>query len=315
MSYGDLVYKEVIERVLEDGAWDTDAPVRTKWNSDGEPAYTKSVLNQQMIFDNSTEILNSILTQKRVPQKDPIREMFWIWQFKTNDVRFLREVLGCKVWNEWEREDGTIGRAYGWILRNKRRKVKITKQLLLMIENGEIRDARHCYNAFGAKIHPTHMMLDQVDYLIYMLKTNPHSRRIKTTLWSVDDLDYMALEPCVYETHWQLWEGKLHLTVNIRSNDLFLGNPYNVYQYSILHRLIAQVTGHQAGTICFNIDNAHIYDRHMDSVMEQISNKMHVAPEVWINPEVTSFYDFTVNDIKLIDYECEKTIGRVDIAV
>ena len=95
----------------------------------------------------------------------------------------------------------------------------------------------------------------------------------------------MDREPCVYETHWQKWGKQLHLTVNVRSNDLGLGNPYNLYQYAVGHRLIAQVTGHQAGTICFNIDNAHIYDRHMDILLEQIKAPMHDAPKIEIFTE------------------------------
>jgi thymidylate synthase len=311
MTIGDIKYGSIIQEVADYGEWDYDAPVRTRW-ADGSPAYTKSILNAQMIFDNSTDVLESMLTQKKVPQKDPVNELFWIWKYKSNDVRFLRDELGCHVWDEWERPDGTIGRAYGWQLRCKRRKVKITPVLVDMISKREIRDYKVCYNEHG--VDTDYVMLDQVDYLIYILKTNPYSRRIKTTLWSTEDLDNMALEPCVYETHWQMWGGKLHLTVNIRSNDLGLGNPYNTYQYSILHRLIAQVTGHEAGTICFNIDNAHIYDRHMDALFEQIEKPMHDAPKIWINPDVKSFYNFTIDDIKLEDYKCEKSV-KLEVAI
>ncbi|WP_151035732.1 thymidylate synthase [Bacillus wiedmannii] len=312
MTVADVLYGHIIRSVNNYGEWDADAPVRAKWKTDGSPAYTKSLLNVQMKFDNSKEELDSILTQKRVPQLDPINEMLWIWKFKSNCVRFLREYLGCKVWNEWEREDGTIGKAYGWQLANKRRTIKIDDAFLDMYLNGEISNFIVVQRDDDNKI--THVSLDQVDYLIYTLKTNPHSRRIKTTLWCVEDLDDMSLEPCVYETHWQLWGGKLHLTVNVRSNDLGLGNPYNLYQYSILHRMIAQVTGHETGTICFNIDNAHVYDRHMDILLEQIESPIHEAPKVWINPNIKSFYDFTIDDIKLIDYEHEKS-RKMEIAI
>jgi len=305
MTVGDMTYGRIIRDIEMFGEWDKDAPVRAKWE-DGSPAFTKSLLNVQMKFDNSKDVLDSILSQKRVPQKDPVNEIFWIWRDKSNDVQRLRDA-GCKVWNEWEKADGTIGKAYGWQLRNKYRKVRVTDDLMHMTFNGEL-SQNYETDEYG------YAYLDQVDYLIYILKSNPHSRRIKTTLWSVEDLDDMALEPCVYETHWQLWGGKLHLTVNVRSNDLGLGNPYNVYQYSVLHRMIAQVTGHQLGTICFNIDNAHIYERHMDALLEQVAKPMHEAPKLWINTDVKSFYDFTIDDIKLIDYNHEKSI-KLEIAI
>jgi thymidylate synthase len=309
MTKGDIIYGDIIRKIHKHGEWDYEAPVRAKWK-DGKPAYTKSILNVQMIFDNSKDILESILSQKFVPQKDPINEMFWIWQHKSNSVIFLREVMGCKVWNEWERVDGTIGLAYGWQLRNKLRKVLITDTLLEMMDNGELNNVQPLVEGEDTG----YVLLDQVDYLIYTLKVNPYSRRIKTTLWGVEELDDMALPPCVYETHWQMWGGKLHLTVNIRSNDLGLGNPYNIYQYSILHRLIGHVTGKKVGTICFNIDNAHIYDRHMDILLEQIEAPMHEAPTLWINPEVKSFYDFTAEDIKLENYVREKS-RKMEIAI
>ncbi|MEM5009421.1 thymidylate synthase [Niallia taxi] len=295
MSKADERYIELIEEVLRSGEWDTNAPVRTKWD-DGEFAYTKAILNKQMIFDNGSEI--PLLTQKRVPTKDPINEMFWIWRDKSNFVPRLRE-MGCGVWNEWELDDNTIGNAYGWQLANKKRMVKKTPELLEMIDNGELKVE---WRDFPTK-HVEVFYLDQVNFLIYTLKTNPYSRRIKTTLWCVEDLDDMALEPCVYETHWQMWGGKLHLTVNIRSNDAGLGNSYNIYQYSILHRLIAQVTGHEVGTICFNIDNFHVYDRHIEPLKEMIKRETYDAPDVWINPDIKSFYDFTINDIKVTNYK------------
>lgn len=301
MSQADIQHNAIIKDILENGKW--DKKVRTKWK-DGTPAYAKSVLNKRMEFDNGKEI--PLLTSKRVPLKDPIIELFWIWQKKSNVVQELRD-MGCTVWDEWEMPDGTIGKAYGWQLRNKLRKVKVTSLLESMLTNGEISKVYYCEEKDCVK-------LDQVDYLLYMLKTNPYSRRIKTTLWCVEDLDEMALEPCVYETHWQMWDNKLHLTVNIRSNDMALGNPYNIYQYSILHRLIAQVTGHKVGNICFNIDNAHVYDRHIEALKEQIQKPIYDAPEVQINPNVKSFYDFTLDDIKVINYKHNGTI-RLEVAI
>lgn len=314
MSKADVLYKELILDIYNNGVWDNPKNVRPKY-ADGTPAITKSVINKQMKFDD-TEF--PILTQKRVGMKDSIKEMFWIWQKMSNKVQDLRDT-GCNVWNEWQQEDGTIGKAYGWQLKNKRRQVFADKLFIDMTLNGEFSFSKNVLSEFPHDEWTNHFKglevpINQVDYLLYQLKKNPHSRRIKTTLYCIEDLDEMALEPCVYETHWQLWDGKLSLTVNIRSNDICLGNPYNVTQYAILHRLIAQVTGYQIGELCFNIDNAHIYSRHMDKVLTQINNEMHDAPNVIINPNVKSFYDFALDDIEFVGYEHSGSI-KYEIAI
>lgn len=309
MSKADELYKELILDIHENGVWDSPENVRPVY-VDGEPAITKSVINKQMKFDSSEF---PILTQKRVGMKDSIKEMFWIWQKMSNKVQDLRD-MGCNVWNEWEQKDGTIGKAYGWQLKNKYRSVELTFDLLEMIINREIVSGNPCHEKSDLNEGKVFVKLNQVDYLLYQLKKNPYSRRIKTTLYCIEDLDEMALEPCVYETHWQLWDGTLNLTVNIRSNDICLGNPYNVTQYAILHRLITQVTGHQVGELCFNIDNAHIYSRHMDKVLGQIENEIHEAPVVKINPDVKSFYDFTLDDIEIVGYEHSGSI-KYEIAI
>lgn len=292
MSEFDKQYQEVIFNIIKNGRSNKGQDVRAKYESDGAPAHTISLLNQDFTFDNGKEI--PFLTQKKMPEKDPLVELLWIWLKKSNDVLELRKD-GCKVWNQWMRPDGTIGKSYGWQLRNKKRKVIVTEKMIEMSKNEEI-EAYLEEDAIGS-----FTLLDQVDYLIYTLKTNPSSRRIKTTLWCVEDLDDMALEPCVYDTAWQLWDGKLNLTVTIRSNDMALGNPYNVYQYAVLHRLIAQVTGHEVGLIHFDIHNAHIYDRHVSDLVEQVTSEMHEAPTLTINPEIKSFYHFSIEDIQLKD--------------
>lgn len=310
MNYqtADEQYNAIVGAIISDGVMDNPETVRTVY-ADGEKAPTKALINVQMKFDNGKEI--PLLTTKRVPLKDPIKELFWIWQMMSNKVFDLQQ-MGCKVWDEWELSDGSIGKAYAYQLRNKVQPISIDELFLDMFFNGEFSfKPNEADLDLGKEFMKEKLLngeeylieLNQVDWLLYTLKKNPHSRRIKTTLWCVEDLQDMALQPCVYETHWQVFNGKLCLTVNVRSNDVMIGNPYNIYQYAILHRLIAQVSGYEVGELCFNIDNAHIYDRHLELAKEQIQGETHELPTVWINPEIKSFYDFTVDDIKVENYK------------
>lgn len=172
--------------------------------------------------------------------------------------------------------EGTLGKAYGWQLGHKKRFVEACK-------------------------------MNQVEYVIHQLKHNPSSRRIMTTLWDVEDLDNMSLEPCVWATHWTVQEGKLNLHVKQRSSDICLGLPYNVLQYHALHALMAEEVGLELGTMYWNIDNAHIYERHVEKIKEQVdegftTEVLDAVPKL-VLPEGRDFYDRRLSGAKIVDYK------------
>ncbi|MDQ0206188.1 thymidylate synthase [Alkalicoccobacillus murimartini] len=286
MNEADRQYKQIIDKISHEGYSNQDEQVRTVWK-DGQPAYTKSIISESMRFTNK-EL--PILTTKKVAWKTAIRELLWIWQKKSNQVEELRQ-MNVKIWNEWEQEDGTIGKAYGYQLakRNRQYPIQKLKTNLLDPKNNTVSGDT--------------MLLDQVDYLIQELVNNPSSRRHITMLWNPDELDEMSLTPCVYETQWHVKAGKLHLEVRCRSNDMGLGNPFNVFQYNVLQRMIAQVTGYELGEYIFHIGDAHIYERHIEPLEEQVNRESYPAPVLSINPEITSFYDFSIDDFSLNDYQ------------
>lgn len=304
----DKLYNDLVSDILENGVMDDASKVRTKYE-DGSPAPAKSLFSRQIRFDNSK--VNPLLTTKLTPRKDPIIELFWIWQKMSNDVKLLNE-MGSTVWDEWENEEGNIGKAYGWQLANKSQKVDVDQLFIDMYFNNEFsfgifgKDLEDGIQVVKSRILKNDEIftvdLNQVDYLLYSLKKNPYSRRLTTTLWCVEDLQEMQLPPCVYESRWVLLNGVLNLKVKARSTDIALGSVYNIYQYSMLHRMIAQVTGHKVGEFVFDMDIPHIYDRHLETISEQIKGQTHEQPDIWINPEIKSFYDFTTNDIKVNNY-------------
>lgn len=287
MSSYDIQYEQIIKSINRSGYSDEGEKVRTVWK-DSTPAHTKSKIGVTMAFDG-VEV--PISTTKQVYWKTAIKEMLWIWQQRSNIVEDLRN-NGVTIWDEWELQDGTIGKAYGYQLSKKNRKVRAE-----LVDFDSIKD-----NGCGVKIEKGYALLDQVDYLIHELKNNSSSRRHITNLWNPDDLDDMALTPCVYETQWHVKEGKLHLEVRCRSNDMALGNPFNVFQYHVLHRMIAQVTGLAVGEYLYHIGDAHYYTRHEEDLLSQVNREALPAPTLLINPEIKNFYDFTIDDFELIDY-------------
>ncbi|AYP68289.1 thymidylate synthase [Bacillus phage vB_BcoS-136] len=293
-NQADIQYKHIIETINRVGVWDKDQDVRTVW-ADGTPAYTKSWIGQSMVFDN-TEV--PILTTKYVAWKSAIKELLWIWQMKSNVVQDLRD-MGVNIWNEWELQDGTIGKAYGYQLgkrgKNKTRIFPVEKAKL------ELLDPKYGYQDIHNSVK--YIYLDQVDYLIQNLISNPNSRRHTTTLNNPDETGAMSLIACVHGTQWHVKNDYLHLEVRARSNDMPLGNPFNIFQYNVLQRMIAQVTGYKLGNFIFSIGDAHYYERHEEKILEQINREFYDTPTLWINPEVKSFYDFTIDDFKLENYK------------
>jgi thymidylate synthase len=294
MGQYDRQWTNIIDKITMTGTWQKPEHVRGRYESDGAPAPTKFVTGEKMVFVNTSEAL--IPTTKKFKKKGPLRELFWIWMMKSNVVQDLRD-LGSSIWDNWEIKEGewagTIGPAYGYQLGKVCRKFPLDKFNWEHAKPGQ----NYKYDSELNVIY-----LDQVDFLIQTLLTNTGSRRLVTSLWDVDMLDEMALEPCVWKTSWQYVDGNLDLIVGIRSNDMCLGNPFNVYQYQVLHRIMCQICKLHPGKLQFDIDNPHIYDRHIEEAIAQSDYPSSPAPKLWINPKVTNFYRFDMdNDVKIIE--------------
>lgn len=214
-----------------------------------------------------------ILTTKFVAFKTAVKELLWIYKDQSNDVRKLQE-QNVHIWDEWMLADGTIGKAYGY---------QVAKY-------------------------------KQIDKLINTLKTNPQDRRMIVSLWNIEDLPDMALQPCCYQTLWDVEGDRLNCMLVQRSGDFPLGVPFNMSQYAVLVHLIAQVTGYKPGLFTHVVNNAHIYENQVEAMKLQLTRReqAYEAPELWVNPAITNFYDFTAEDIKLIDY---KHLGKIEMEV
>lgn len=323
MTQFDREWNRVAENILANGTWQDVEHVRAKWE-DGTEAPAKFVTGEKMIFDNSEALVPQ---DKFLPEQAPKFELDWIWRQKSNKLEDLRK-LGIKIWDKWEIKEGewagTIGPAYGYQLGKKCRRFPISKLQWGHLKPEEAEIIRH-----QMRMHSftEFVLLDQVDFLIQTLLTNPGSRRLVTTLINIMDLDWMALEPCVWKTKWAYVAGKLDLIVGVRSNDICVGNPFNVYQYQVLQHMICQVVGLEPGKIQFDIDDAHIYDRHIPEALNQIRYEKDMAmimedlqkdepkveaehnftldlrPQLWLNPAIKNFYEFDMKkDIKLENY-------------
>ena len=125
----------------------------------------------------------------------------------------------------------------------------------------------------------------------------------------------MHLYPCAYSMTFNVSGDTLNGILNQRSNDMVVANNWNVVQYSILLIMMAKVSGFKAGELVHVISDAHIYDRHIPIVEEILKKEPYPAPTFKMNPDVKNFYDFTVDDFELENYQYHKLDKKIEVAI
>ena len=276
MSRADDIFIANCRQILREGFWDTEQNVRPRWE-DGTPAHTVKCFGIVNRYDLREEF--PIQTIRQMYLKSAVDELLWIWQKKSNNIHDLKS----GIWDAWADENGSIGKAYGYQLGVKHR-----------YPEGE---------------------MDQVDRVLFDLKHNPASRRILTNLYNHGDLSEMALYPCAWSMTFNVSGHTLNAILNQRSQDMLTANGWNVMQYAVLLRMMAQVSGLEAGELVHVIADAHIYDRHVPLVEEIIARKPFEAPGLWLDPAVTDFYAFTSDSVKLENYQCHPLNEKIPVAV
>ncbi len=285
MTQADKNFIDTCKEILKHGYSSKGTGVRTRWE-DGEEANYFSIVGVTNKYDLEKEFPMITLRNNTNTVKRAIDEILWIWQKKSNKV----SDLNSHIWDQWAGEDGTIGKAYGYQLAKK----------------------------YEFKTKEGMQTLDQVDYMLYLLKHDPASRRIMTNIFDFGDLKDMNLEPCAFGTQWLVKEGKLHLILNQRSQDMLAANGWNTMQYAALLCMVAQCVDLKPGTLTHNIGDCHIYDRHVPLIEKLISAEpMDVSPKLIIKNNTKNFYDFKVEDFEIegYDYNKEIKLGKIPVAL
>ncbi len=247
---------------------------------------TRSVFGRQVRYNLADGF--PLLTTKKLHIRSILHELLWFLQGDTN-IQYLKD-NGVSIWDAWATPAGELGPVYGaqW------RKWKG--------ENGK-----------------TH---DQIAALVESLKNNPNSRRHIISGWNVAllpdeskkpqenaEAGLMALPPCHLLYQFYVADGKLSASLYIRSNDLFLGNPYNTASLAFLTHMLAQQCDLGVGEIVISIGDAHIYTNHFEQVATQVSRTPGHLPMLKIHRKPDSIFDYQFDDFEIIDYQPQAHIS------
>jgi len=228
---------------------------------------TLSVFGHQTRFDLSGGF--PLLTTKKLHLKSIVYELLWFLRGDTN-VAYLRE-HGVSIWDEWADQQGELGPVYG-----------------------------RQWRAWEA---PGGRHIDQLAEVLRQLRDTPHSRRILVSAWNPADLPRMALAPCHALFQFHVAGGRLSCQMYQRSADVFLGVPFNIASYALLTLMIAQVNDLAPGEFVLTLGDAHLYNNHQEQARLQLTREPRPCPQLRLNRDVRSLFDFTFEDITLTGYD------------
>jgi thymidylate synthase len=239
---------------------------------------TISVFGYQMRTDLAEGF--PLLTTKKLSLKAIIHELLWFLKGDTN-IKYLQE-NNVRIWNEWADENGDLGPVYG-------------------------KQWRSWTGANGKTV-------DQISNVIEEIKRNPDSRRLIVNAWNVAEIEDMALAPCHCMFQFYVNEGKLSCQLYQRSADVFLGVPFNIASYALLTLMIAQVCDLEPGEFIHSFGDVHIYSNHVEQVKLQLTREPKALPNMKLNPNVKSVFEFTYDDFELVGYDAHPHIkGEVSV--
>ncbi|MDE6315240.1 MAG: thymidylate synthase, partial [Muribaculaceae bacterium] len=241
--------------------------------SDRTGTGTISVFGRQMRFDLSQGF--PLLTTKKLHLKSIIHELLWFLSGDTN-VRYLQD-NGVRIWNEWADENGNLGPVYG-----------------------------HQWRSWPGRNGQT---IDQIADVVRQIRETPDSRRMIVTAWNPADVPDMALPPCHAFFQFYVADGRLSLQLYQRSADTFLGVPFNIASYALLLMMMAQVTGLKPGEFIHTLGDTHLYLNHIDQARLQLTRQPATLPQMHLNPDIKSIFDFKFEDFTLTGYDPQPHIA------
>ena len=276
---------------------------------------TRSVFGRQIRCDLSKGF--PLLTTKKVFLRGIIHELLWFVRGDTN-IKYLVDNK-VSIWNEWPFQNYLNKNGFSDVAKHSCEWEERLDEFVIRIEKD------HAFAKKWGELGPVYGKqwrnfsgIDQLDWVVNEIKTNPTSRRLIVSAWNPTEIEEMAkagLPPChtlfqFYVSH----DNKLSCQLYQRSADLFLGVPFNIASYALLTMMVAKVCNLELGEFVHSFGDVHIYNNHQDQCLEQLARSPKPLPTMRLNQNVSNLFDFRFEDFELLDYNPDPVI-RAPIAV
>lgn len=269
-------YFAMLDKILKEGT----VCVSGRQTNDSKVTRTKRIWGFMYEIDLQQEF--PLLYSKHVAVVSAIREILWIMQKQSNNIKDLIP----HIWDQWADKDGSIHKTYGWQIS---------------------RAFNHKLGRWESQVHGVLGILDK----------DPSTRHGVLDMWQSETLDDNNCIPCCYTSHYTIMDGKLNIAVIQRSADSIIGLPFNIAQYAFLAKAFARHLGVELGKYVHVITDAHIYEDQYGNfdtgemipefkeLMDNFNSpdRKPIHADVEFDESSKSFWDITDHNFKVTNYK------------
>nr|WP_325262597.1 thymidylate synthase [uncultured Rhizobium sp.] len=140
------------------------------------------------------------------------------------------------------------------------------------------------HGAYGPRLLRMRAKIDQLENVYQLLKERPSSKRAVIQIFDAEDLVGTFNEiPCTTTAQFLIRDGKLHLSVTMRSNDAYFGLPHDVFCFTMLQEMMARRLGCELGEYYHYVGSMHVYVKYLPQLQEYLAEGWHrteIMPEM-----------------------------------
>lgn len=145
--------------------------------------------------------------------------------------------------------------------------------------------------AYGPRIFNMRGEIDQFNNVINLLKSKPTTKRAVIQIFDAQDINGKSHHetPCTTTLQLHQRQSKLHMSVNMRSNDAYLGLPHDVFCFTMLQEMMARNLSVELGEYIHHVGSMHVYEKHHSKIQSYITEGYHRIEPMPRMPEIDPF--------------------------